>query len=309
VSATEKEILRIPSLLAKDRQLRMTYDNAKRYVFVGCGSSYNLGYSLSRFLRKQGIQSLVRTAGSILAVNDVPVLDPKKDIAVFISRTGESTETVLAEKRLREKGIHCIGVTCQRDSALIKNSDESYLYDVAYEESVVMTGSFVLIFDAFLGQFQPTDLSEAARSVLEETVRYIKTKELAKYHHFVFLGFRELLGFSREGALKLQEMALETVEFNEPLDYRHGPKSIISGGTFVLLQSMGTSYEKDLVAELRGYGAEVTVVGKDADISVDDARNQMPLRMIPVLWLGYQKALSKGIDPDTPKNLSKTVIL
>lgn len=310
MSATEREINRAPALLDQTPRMKASYDKGRRYLFVGCGSSYNLGYTLSSVLNRNGIPSFVRSAGSVLAVHNLPDLNPETDIAVLISRTGESTETVLALEHLRKIGLSTISVTCQRDSSIVKKSERAYLFDFAYEESVVMTGSFVAILDALLGPFQPTNLSERATVVLEDSKRAIARLDLTHLNHFVFLGFNELLGLSKEGALKLQEMALESVDYSEPLEYRHGPKSTLTASSLVVLQSHDTTYEKDLIAELKRYGAQVLVVGKTGDIIVGSSESdELPLRVLPVLWLGYQKAISKGLNPDQPKNLSKTVVI
>ncbi len=61
--------------------------------------------------------------------------------------------------------------------------------------------------------------------MLDLSDKIINTINLGKYEHFVFLGYDENLGVSKEGALKLQEMALQYVEYHEPLEYRHGPIS------------------------------------------------------------------------------------
>ncbi len=310
VSATEREINRVSTLLNQTPRMKMQYENGKRYLFIGCGSSYNLGYIVSSTLNRHNIPSFVRSAGSILAANNLPELNLETDVAILISRTGESTETVRVLKQLREIGIQTVGVTCQKDSSIVRNSDRALLYDFAYEESVVMTGSFPAILDSLLGPFQPANLSERATAVLESSKRVIARLDLKRLNHFVFLGFNALLGLSKEGALKLQEMALESVDYQEPLEYRHGPKSTLTASSLVLVQSYGTDYERDLVAELKGYGAEVIVVGNTGDIDVGTSENdELPLRILPVLWLGYQKALSKGLDPDRPKNLSKTVVI
>lgn len=310
MSATEREINRVSDLLNQTSQMKIPYEKGKRYLFIGCGSSYNLGYTVSSVLNRHRIPSFVRSAGSVLATNNLPDLNPETDVAVLISRTGESTETVLVLDRLRKSGVYTIGVTCQKDSSIVKNSDRAFLFDFAYEESVVMTGSFAAILDALLGPFQPVNLSERAIAVLEASKRVIARLDLKRLNHFVFLGYDALLGLSKEGALKLQEMALESVDYNEPLEYRHGPKSTLTASSLVLVQSQGTAYENALVHELKSYGAEVIVVGKEGDIVVGSSNSdELPLRILPVLWLGYQKAISKGLNPDQPKNLSKTVVI
>lgn len=173
-----------------------------------------------------------------------------------------------------------------------------------------MTGSFAVILNFLLGQTENDYLFNESERILKQSEVVINKIELEKINHFVFLGFNELFGLAKEGSLKLQEMALESVEYFEPLEYRHGPKSTLTDNTLVLIQSKGTKYEDDLVKELREYNARVIVVGPKGDIDIKkNEKNNIPLRIIPVLLLGYKKAISKGLNPDSPKNLSKTVII
>jgi glucosamine--fructose-6-phosphate aminotransferase (isomerizing) len=257
-----------------------------------------------------GLESQVFSAGSIISTDISRTFNNENNILIFISRTGESSETVQAEKMLKKSDFHCLGVTCQRDSSIIKNSNESYLFDYAYEESVVMTGSFAVILNFLLAQTENNYLFNKSERILKQSEVAIDKIELEKINHFVFLGFNELFVLAKEGSLKLQEMALESVGYFEPLEYRHGPKSTLTDTTLVLIQIQGTKYENDLVNELREYNAKAIVVGPNGDVDINkNEKNNIPLRIIPVLLLGYKKAISKGLNPDSPKNLSKTVMI
>jgi len=139
---TIKEIEKIPVLLEKAKEYEIKYDKNKSYTFVGCGSSYNLGLISSRILKKYDYTTQIISGGEIITFDYFQ----KTDYAIFISRTGESTETVKAIDNFKKRNIRTIGITCTPNSSLTKKCDENYIFDFANEQSVVMTGSFVFIF-------------------------------------------------------------------------------------------------------------------------------------------------------------------
>ncbi|KLO21930.1 sugar isomerase [Marinitoga sp. 1197] len=303
---TIREIERIPELLEKADNFNFSFTKSKKYVFVGCGSSYNLGFITSKILNTHGYCSSTISGGEAIVFNKVP----SADISIFISRTGESTETVKAVQIFKKNNIKTIGITCTPNSSLTKICDESFIFDFANEESVVMTGSFIFILNFLLNGIQHNNLSEKSFNVLNNSKTLIDSLNLKDFNHFIFLGFDEQYGISKEGALKIQEMAIQNVEFHEPLEYRHGPKSTLTDSTLVIINSKDTREEKILAEELKLLGAKVIFIGKNGDINIDyDSGFESPLKMIFPQYLGYKKAIIENLNPDKPKNLSKSVIL
>ncbi|WP_240739294.1 SIS domain-containing protein [Marinitoga lauensis] len=95
---------------------------------------------ITKMLKKYGYYSNIISGGEVIVFDTIP----ETDIAIFLSRTGESTETVKAVDNFKKRNIKTIGITCTPDSSLTKICDETFVFDFANEESVVMTGSFVL---------------------------------------------------------------------------------------------------------------------------------------------------------------------
>ncbi|MFO7882350.1 MAG: SIS domain-containing protein [Kosmotogaceae bacterium] len=304
MSKTLNEIKRIPDLLNKSAEITLQNYKEQKILFVGCGSSYNIGYTASEIYKNHGVTSNVVTAGKILTTGNYP----SSSIAFLLSRTGESTETIEAAKILKKDGIKTVAITCDSKSPLVNQCDEDISFDFAYEESVVMTGSFIVILHSLLNIIKRVPLAEKSEFILKESKKLIDSLDHKKYNHFVFLGYDELYGLSKEGALKLQEMALQNVEFHEPLEYRHGPRSTLDEKTIIIIQSKDTKYERELANELSNSDAKVIYVGKDGDINIPyNDGFETPLRMIPVLIIGYKKAINMGLNPDKPKNLTKSV--
>jgi len=297
------EILRIPELIEKIGKIgtsKFPFENDKRYVFVGCGSSYNLALAITQVMKKFGIESEIITGGKVISFDYVP----QCDVGIFISRTGESTETVQAAAKFKNKGIKTIGVCCESKSSLQMVCDETYAFDFLHEESVVMTGSFVALLQFFIGG---RDISEECSRIIEESQSIIKEINLKSFNHFVFLGFDEEYAISKEGALKMEEMALQYVEFHEPLEYRHGPIAKLSDKSLVIINSKDTKFEFDLSEELRKH-TKVIFLGKNGDIDIEyDNGLEIPIKLIFTLLLAYNKAITEGYNPDNPDKLSKSV--
>ncbi|AKI97388.1 SIS domain-containing protein [Kosmotoga pacifica] len=306
MSKTLNEIMRIPLLLKKAESYGLSLNKEDRHLFVGCGSSYNIGYISSKVLKRYGIRAQVRTAGKLLVTQELPEINK----AFLISRTGESTETIRTAELLKSKGIYTFGITCEPGTGLTEVCDESLVLDFSREESVVMTGSFLVILTVILNSVGSKDQHKAAKHLLDDSMEYFKNIPLEDFNHFVFLGYDENYGIAKEGALKLQEMALERVEYHEPLEFRHGPISTLTRQSFVTLISKSSNYEKTLVEDLKKLGATVSVIGEAGDFSIKNENGlESPLKIIPLLILGYLRAIKKGLNPDKPKNLSKSVII
>ena len=131
--------------------------------------------------------------------------------------------------------------------------------------------------------------------------------------HFVFLGGGPLYGIALEGALKLMEMSQTVTQAFHPLEYRHGPISLVSEETaVVMLYSDQKAEEAKVVKELQDKGAVVIGLGGPGDLALDldTGLSLSGLAMLPALQiLGERVAQMKGLDTVTPRHLTKVVKL
>jgi glucosamine--fructose-6-phosphate aminotransferase (isomerizing) len=203
----------------------------------------------------------------------------------------------------------------------------------AEEESVAQTRSFTSMLllaqcAAGLAAKQPDYLAGLAsvpaackRLLLEyETL----AKELAEdryLDHIVFLGSGAYYGLACEAMLKMKEMSLTRSEAFHFLEFRHGPKSVVTQETLVvgLVSERSREVEERVLAEMQGLGARVLALSESPDgFSADEtvtihsglgdlARGSLYL---PVLQLmACYRAAAKGLDPDRPTNLEAVVRL
>ena len=144
------------------------------------------------------------------------------------------------------------------------------------------------------------------------------------FEDYVFLGQGPFYGIACEAALKVTESSCSYAQSFHSLEFRHGPKSIVSPRTLVgfFLSDSGYAAEVDLLEEIKGLGGVTFVVTPKSDPRVKamaDFLVEVPFEgpecsrlaaCIP--WgqlLGLYTGLKKGLNPDSPRNLSQVVVL
>ncbi len=258
----------------------------ERVAAIGCGSSLNVARAYA---------ALRETAGQgetdAFAASEVPF--PRRyDHVLYISRTGTTTE-VLDALRHNPEETRTTAVTADPDAPLAREAGHAILLDFADERSVVssrfITAAIVLL-RANLG----ADLAALPDVGARELARPLPAG-LAEHREFTFLGRGWAAAVADEAALKLREASQAWAESYPALEYRHGPISVSDPGTVVW--ALG-EVPPDLIADARRTGA--TVITQDADPL---AALIGPQRLAAVL------AERKGLDPDRPRALTRSVVL
>ncbi len=258
----------------------------ERVAAIGCGSSLNVArcYAALREAAGQG-------ETDAFPASEVPATR-RYDRLVYISRTGTTTE-VLDALRRAPRGIRTTAVTADPDAPLAREASQVVLLDFADERSVVssrfITSSIVLL-RAHLG----ADVRALPDAAALEVARPLPP-DLAERTEFTFLGRGWAAAVADEAALKLREASRTWAESYPAMEYRHGPVSVSDKNTVVW--ALG-EVPADLLADACRTGA--TVIASDAD----------PLAaLIGAQRLAAVLAGRKGIDPDQPRALSRSVIL
>jgi glucosamine--fructose-6-phosphate aminotransferase (isomerizing) len=285
-------------------------------VFVGCGTSFNLALSLAAYAN--GLKRKAIAVPGAEWLNRPSSFWPEwqKTHVVALSRSGETTETVAAAKASRAAGAFVTAVTVEPESALAKNCDQLICSPTHPDEGIVMTVSaslMVLLSLQMIGQTVPASVVASARK-LADTLDAALPDIIRDRSHFVFLGGGPLFGIALEGALKLMEMSQLMTQAFHPLEYRHGPISLVDEKTaaIMLYSSDQKTAEAKLVGELREKGAVVIGIGGpgDLELSVDVDLSLAGLVVLPALQiLGERAAQSRQIDTVSPRHLTKVVTL
>lgn len=303
---TYYEIMKVGELFKTvDKMTPPKFEKVKRYIFIGCGSSYNAGLIISEIMRKNGYSADAITAGEVLVKEMFDEIIKNYDLAILISRTGYTTETVKVAELLKGR-IQTLGVTCDRKTPLANVCDLAYELDFAHEDSVIMTGSFSAIVRLFLNGIKRIDID--VEEVLKKFDEMTSNDIVHKKSHFIFLGYRERYYMAKESALKVQELSLDYAEYHETLEYRHGPIALLSPNSHVVIFSEfkdPSPLENDLAKDVSNRGASAQIINSfttetDFEVQVLNLYGQL---------LGYKRAIYKGLNPDKPHGLTKFVSL
>lgn len=312
--------------------------SASEILFVGCGSSFYLAEAAaSTWTLLSGQRTRALPASEVLLFPELALLKLSGVHVVVISRSGRTSEAVRAAELLTgKKGVPTFGVTCALNSELSKICDLTVALPAADEQSMVMTRSFtsMLLGITQIAAPQGTALSLVPSFVKISTVLasqiealnqkaegFVSTHTFADY---VYLAQGPLFPIAREAALKVTEMSCSYAQSYHTLEFRHGPKSIVSPETCItfFLSETGMEAESEVLVEMKELGGVIVAICNRAPDSVRRAADFLfeleadvpelalaaPFLVLPQL-LGFHTGVKKGFNPDEPKNLSRVVIL
>ena len=291
MSLTADEIATQPALWRRaiadtSRATELLAAPGEKVLVLGCGTSAFVAESFA-YLREQ--------AG--LGVTDAryasePWTWRDWNRVIVISRSGTTSE-VLEALRAVPAGVTKVVVTGVADSPAAALADEVLLFDYADEASVVQTRFptvFLIAARAALGQdvaAVPDELDAALAAPLPITV--------ADHDHLVYLGSGWTYGLAQEAALKVREAAQAWSEAYPVLDYRHGPLAVAHPGSLVWLFEAG---DDTLADDIRATGATVRIGTSDPLVELVQAQR-----------LAVAFAEERGLDPDAPRHLTRSIIL
>jgi len=297
----------------------------RRVLVTGCGSTFYLSLTAAALLRDLvGIPARATPASEIVFGTDT-IPDIEGTVLLAISRSGTTSETLAAVQRFRAMGgAGVIAVTNYPERTLGAGADIVMAAPDGQEESVAQTRSFssmLLVVQAAVASLAGIDrgpleslpgiLSGIMDQATEPMTRLGSDAALRRFH---FLGSDPLYGIASEGMLKLKEMSLTDSEAYHTLEYRHGPMSMADAEAVVIgLISPGRSRaERAVISEVGAFGASTIEIGVGMDIPIPE---EIPGWARPVLYLpplqilALERARSKSLNPDHPRNLVAVIEL
>ncbi|RIJ70727.1 sugar isomerase [Nakamurella silvestris] len=293
MSFVMQEITSQPETWARAADLAVTAETAaalpapgERVAVVGCGTSLYMAKSFATLRETAGLGETDAFAASEYPRNR------SYDRVIALTRSGTTTEVVDLLRALPEGHRSSVITTGTRFPAA-DAADDVIVMDFADESSIVQTRfatSALALWRAHLGQSLDTAIADA-RTALSEGV----PAGVAAQEQFTFLGTGWTVGLADEAALKLREMAQTWTESYPAMEFRHGPISVIGERSAVWIFGAAPS---GLVEELAVTGG--TVVRSDLDPMA---------HLISAQLLGVQVAEGRGLNPDEPRNLTRSIIL
>ena len=313
----------------------------RRVYIVGCGSAYHVGVA-ARYV----MESLPRLPVEVDVASEFrsrdPVLEPDS-LAIIISQSGETADTLAALRLCKERGVRTIGIVNVVGSSIAREADAT-LYTWAGPEIAVATtkaystqlAACYLLAIAF-GQVRGTLDDERAAALVaelqalpEKIEKTLQDKEriqwfASKYanaHDAFFIGRGLDYAVALEGSLKFKEISYIHSEAFAAGEMKHGPISLVEKNTLVVgILTQPDLYEKTVsnLVEARSRGAFLMGLTSYGNYSIEDTAGftvyvprtepcfATSLAVIPLQLLAYYVSCAKGLDVDKPRNLAKSV--
>ncbi|AVT36416.1 SIS domain-containing protein [Plantactinospora sp. BB1] len=275
----------------------------ERVAVVGCGTSWFMAMAYASLRERAG-----HGETDSFQASEFP-LDRRYDRVLAITRSGTTTEVldVLAALRGRRPSTVIVG---DPDSPATELAEQSIALPFADERSVVQTRfatSALALLRAHLG----TGITALAADA-EVAVRAPLPFDPARVEQITFLGRGWTVGIAHEAALKCREAAGAWAEAYPAMDYRHGPISIAGPGR--LVWAFG-EVPDGLAEDIAATGAAF-VHSRTSNVHAvigGWAAGRPPLDPMADLILAQRFAVAlakgRGLDPDAPRHLRRSVVL
>jgi glucosamine--fructose-6-phosphate aminotransferase (isomerizing) len=303
-----------------------------RFYLFGCGSSHYIC-----LCGKSALETYAEVDAYVTPSSEFYEYPPpqakRQAVALGVSRSGETTETLRAISKANQLGALTVSITNTRESSMARNSKLAITVNAGEEKSVIMTKTFTtqvyalqllaLHYAEMKGKEVGKQLSQARRipKLAQKTLTLDeKMRELAlncEEQKFIFLGGGSSYGVSLEGSLKLKETSYVHSEAYHPLEFRHGPMALVDEKTLAicLVPERPSNEYVELIKEIKEKGSKVLVVTSGATVpatqtlatpKVDNILSPT-IQIIPLQLFAYHYCVSRGLNPDAPRHLKKVV--
>jgi glutamine---fructose-6-phosphate transaminase (isomerizing) len=349
-----KEIFEQPSALRATLQDRLdtslleaelapidAFREAERILIVACGTSLHAGL-VAKFM----IERLARVPVDVDYASEFRYRDPivgPKTVAVAITQSGETADTLEALRSAREKNAFLISICNVVGSMAARQSDRILYTPAGPEIGVASTKAFttqlalLYVFALFLARIRRTiseedlerriellkQIPNHVERILEQSAGLSGLAELFSiYSHALYLGRGVNYPIALEGALKMKEISYIHAEGYPAGEMKHGPIALIDGKMpVVALAPQDTLYRKIFsnIQEARVREGLIFAVASEGDDDISTVAEhviRIPktdpylnpiLGIIPLQLLAYYSAVLRGCDVDKPRNLAKSV--
>jgi glutamine---fructose-6-phosphate transaminase (isomerizing) len=333
--ATWKSCLKAMDQSAELQSLNEKLPRNIEWVFIGCGSSFYLAQAASAsWSILTGEKSRALPASEVTLF---PQLFPAPCQPVLITRSGYTSEVLQTAEYLETKlRLRTLAITCGTGTPIEKIASHCIKLPAADEKSTVMTRSFtsMLITLQSLAAIRAAsrELFDALRKLPDQVAGRLNAihstiKSLAEsraFADYVFLGQGPFFGIAQESMLKVKEMSCSYAQCFHTLEFRHGPKAIVTPETLVtfIISESGFAAEVAVLEEIKKLGGTTLVVSNAGDSIIRRAADyfvelsldvpeiaRAAASVIPGQLLGFYTGIKKGLNPDEPRNLSRVVML
>lgn len=315
----------------KIKEIVSKFKNFNRICFVACGTSYHASL-IGEYL----IESQIGIPTEVILASEFEYFQKTLDkhtLVIFITQSGETADTIKALKIAKKKS-ETLAIVNVVGSSITREADHVIYTRAGPEISVAATKTYIsqliciYLLVAYLGEneklldnlYKISRLSEKILSREEQIREIAKKYKFARDFFYIGRGFNYPTAL--EGALKLKEITYIHGEGYPAGELKHGPLALIEDNIPVVgILPPGPSYRKTYnnLQEIKARGADMIILGANNDTHLEDIEDKLLfdpeidevlsplLYIIDLQLLAYYISIEKGIDPDKPKNLAKSV--
>ena len=313
-----------------------------KITMIACGTAHHAGMIAKYWL--EGIARVPVEADIASEFRYRAPAMPKDGVAVFISQSGETADTLAALRYCRDQGQKIIAIVNQPESTIAREADIVLPTLAGPEIGVASTKAFttqlavLAAFTVALARARGTidaageaalagqlaEIPSRASEVLQHDERIQEiAAEIALARDVLYLGRGTAYPLALEGALKLKEISYIHAEGYAAGEMKHGPIALIDDNVpVIVLAPPGELFEKTLsnVEEVMARGGRVVMISDAAGVARLEGRLAFGIAVphcapfvapllyaIPIQLLAYHVAVLKGTDVDQPRNLAKSV--
>ena len=313
----------------------------RRVYIIGCGSAYHVGMA-ARYV----FESLARLPVEVDVASEFryrnPVLE-KDSLALVISQSGETADTLAALRLCKDRGVRTIGIVNVVGSTIAREADATMYTWAGPEISVATTKAYstqlavcYLLATEFarvrgtLADGQYENLIAEMEALPDKMEKILADKERIQWFASKYANARDAFFIGRgldyatalEGSLKFKEISYIHSEAFAAGEMQHGPISLVEHGTLVVgILTQPDLYEKSVsnMVEVKSRGAFLMGLTTYGNYSIEDTAGftvyvpktdphfATSLAVIPLQLLAYYVSCAKGLDVDKPRNLAKSV--
>lgn len=314
--------------------------NLKRLIITSCGTARHAGMVGEYMLEEYANIDVDVEYASEFRYRKMTF--NKNDAVMALSQSGETADTLGAIKEAHQKGILTLGLVNVVGSTISRETDAGVYNHIGPELAVASTKAFIsqviilALLTVFLGRRNEmslvmgkrilTEINQLPKKMDKIFLQENKIKRLAKkycnYKDFLFLGRKYNHALALEGALKLKEVSYIHAEGYPSGELKHGPIAMIDKNfPSIVIAPNDSVYEKNLssIEEIKARSGKVISIVSAGDKKaayIADDYIEIPktlemltpvLAAVPLYLFSYYVAVNKGLDPDKPRNLAKSV--
>ena len=304
--------------------------NARHVYFIGCGTSAHACYAGAVYFAQLAQKAVIPVLAPQFIPQYVPTISPG-DVGIFVSQSGETKDVLNALHAAKLAGMSCFAMANVIGSTLTRITEAWLPLCCGYEISVPATKTFTNQLITFL--YLAIRLGGKDRALLDklpelmaqtitgtDSVVQSLVPAINAWEDLYSLGYGATYPIALEGALKLKEITYAHCEGMLSTEFKHGPLSAVTAG-FPIIFVAGPGDVPLIVSginEVTCRGGRAIAIGqKDERLRINatdliitpdcDPMLSSVLTVIPLQLLSYYMAITRGFDPDFPRNLSKTL--